>query len=114
MRMVLEQRWTQVPPAQYESESRLMGTIAPSGLEAAGGSPGELLQFLEDERASRPNEPLWTGVRDVSVAGRGVRVDFEEAVEPHLQPVAGSEVSVSCHLYHQPEVRRGASASPTA
>ncbi|HET8583318.1 MAG TPA: ABC transporter ATP-binding protein [Jatrophihabitans sp.] len=102
VRMVLEQRWTQVPPAQYESESRLVGAVGPSGLEAAGGSPGELLQLLEDERSTRPDEPLWTGVRDLSVAGRGVRVDFEDAVEPHLQPVDGSEVSVSCHLYHDP------------
>jgi hypothetical protein len=37
------------------------------------------------------------------VAGRSVRMEMRPRVEPQLRPVAGSDVSVSCHLYHPPE-----------
>jgi peptide/nickel transport system ATP-binding protein len=108
VRMVLEQRWTQVPPALYEQESRLVAEderfATADAINTAAGSPGEVLALLEDERATRPDEPLWKGVAGMSVAGRSVRVEMRPAVEPALLPVEGTEsVSVACHLYHPPE-----------
>ena len=107
VRMVLEQRWTQVPPEQYATESRLVADgprfASADGIAAAGGSPGEVLALLEDERAARPDEPLWKGVAGLSVSDRSVRMDLRPRVEPQLRPVEGADVSVSCHLYHPPE-----------
>jgi peptide/nickel transport system ATP-binding protein len=106
VRMVLEQRWTQVPAEQYQQESRLVGDgtrfASSSSIHAASGSPGEVLELLEDEHSARPEDPLWTGVRSMSVSGRTVEMELEPGVEPHLQPVDGSGVSVSCHLFHPP------------
>jgi peptide/nickel transport system ATP-binding protein len=115
VRMVLEQRWTHVPARQYATESKLVGEgagfAATSAIQASGGSAGEVLALLEDERSVRPEDPLWTGVRSMSVGARSVQLDLEPAVEPHLQPVEGSDVSVSCHLYLQPE---GSSPPPAS
>ncbi len=107
MRMVLEQRWTTVPAEQYEAEARLVHDesrfASGDAVLAAAGSPGEVLALLEDERTARPGEPMWKGVAGMSVAGRSVLMDLREAVEPQLRPVEGTDVSVSCHLYHRPE-----------
>jgi peptide/nickel transport system ATP-binding protein len=107
LRMVLEQRWTTVSAQQYEAESRLVHDGArfasADAVHAADGSPGEVLSLLEDERAARPDEPLWSGVRAMSVNGRSVHLDLRPRVEPELLPVDGSPVSVSCHLYNPPE-----------
>ena len=107
VRMVLEQRWTTVSAEQYEAEAKLVHVGADFAsadhVHAAGGSPGEVLALLEDERAARPDEPLWKGVTGMSVEGRSVRLEMREAVEPRLQPAEGSNVEVSCHLYHPPD-----------
>jgi hypothetical protein len=104
--MVLEQRWTTVSAEQYEREAKLVhdgpAFASADAIHAAGGSPGEVLALLEDERAARPDEPLWKGVAGMSVAGRSVALQMRPAVEPHLQPVQDSDVQVSCHLYHPP------------
>jgi peptide/nickel transport system ATP-binding protein len=107
VRMVLEQRWTTVPADQYANESKLVhegpAFASADHVHAAGGSPGEVLALLEDERTARPDEPLWKGVQGMSVDGRAVRLEMRTAVEPRLLHVADSNVSVSCHLYHPPE-----------
>jgi peptide/nickel transport system ATP-binding protein len=106
VRMVLEQRWTAVPADQYEAESRLVHDgprfASESSVHAASGSPGEVLQLLEDERSARPDDPLWSGVRGMAVAQRSVRLDLVPRATPHLQPVPDSDVAVSCHLFHEP------------
>jgi peptide/nickel transport system ATP-binding protein len=106
-RMVLEQRWTTVDAEQFQAESRLVHDGAPfasgDAVHAAGGSPGEVLELLENERTARPDDPLWRGVAGMSVDGRSVLMDMRPAVEPQLRPVDGSDVLVSCHLYHPPE-----------
>ena len=107
VRMILEQRWTTVSEEQYAAEDKLVHDGArfatADHIAAAGGSPGEVLELLEDERSARPDDPLWKGVTGMSVDNRSVRLEMRQAVEPRLQPVEGSEVSVSCHLYHPPE-----------
>ncbi|HZC70413.1 MAG TPA: hypothetical protein VE442_06960, partial [Jatrophihabitans sp.] len=60
-------------------------------------------ELLENERTARPDDPLWRGVAGMSVDGRSVLMDMRPRVEPQLRPVDGSDVSVSCHLYHPPE-----------
>jgi len=106
VRMVLDQRWTTVSGEQYEAESRLVADEAhfasDTEVHAAGGSPGEVLALLEDERTSRPAEPLWKGVVGMTVVGRSVQMQMRAAVEPTLLPVRDAAVSVSCHLYHPP------------
>ena len=106
VRMVLEQRWTTVPAEQYAAEAKLVhdgsAFASADAIHAAGGSPGEVLGLLEDERSARPDDPLWKGVSGMSVDGRSVRLDTRPAVEPHLQTVEDSQVQVSCHLYHPP------------
>jgi oligopeptide/dipeptide ABC transporter ATP-binding protein len=107
VRMVLEQRWTTVPADQYEAESRLVhvgvGFASGDAVHAAAGSPGEVLELLENERGARPDDPLWKGVVDMSVSGRSVLMDMRQGVEPQLEPVEDSAVSVSCHLFNPPD-----------
>jgi oligopeptide/dipeptide ABC transporter ATP-binding protein len=107
VRMVLEQRWTTVSAEQYSAEARLVADgprfASADTVHAAGGSPGEVLALLEDERTARPEDPLWKGVAGMSVSGRAVLMDMRPAVEPTLQPVEGSDVAVSCHLFHPPD-----------
>jgi peptide/nickel transport system ATP-binding protein len=116
VRMILEQRWTTVSAEQYEAEAKLVHVgpdfASTDHVHAAGGSPGEVLALLEDERATRRDEPLWKGVTGMSVEGRSVRLEMRQAVEPRLQPVEGSNVEVSCHLYHPPEPAPHASGTP--
>jgi hypothetical protein len=38
----------------------------------------------------------------MQVSGRAVRLELVPPAVPHLQPVEGSGVSVSCHLFHEP------------
>jgi oligopeptide/dipeptide ABC transporter ATP-binding protein len=107
LRMVLEQRWTTVSAEQYESEARLVhdGPRFASGdaVHAAAGSPGEVLELLENERRARPDEPLWKGVVGMSVSGRSVVMDLRPGVEPELLPVEDAPVAVSCHLFNPPD-----------
>jgi peptide/nickel transport system ATP-binding protein len=123
VRMVLEQRWTQVPAEEYASESALVAGDE-AGLAAAfgddgttavlrpSGSPEAVLDLLTRERVVRPHDPLWTGVRSMAVADAAVRLDLAARIVPQLQAVPGSEVSVSCHLHHPPP--EGTDGSPGA
>jgi oligopeptide/dipeptide ABC transporter ATP-binding protein len=112
VRMVLEQRWTTVSPEQFAAESRLVGDAerfdAPEHapgvgvLRPADGTAEEVLALLEDERAANPGEPLWQGVRAMASTGREVRIEFVERAVPRLLPVAGTQVQVACHRFHDP------------
>ncbi|MEO9139185.1 MAG: ABC transporter ATP-binding protein [Jatrophihabitans sp.] len=117
VRMLLEQRWTAVPAEQYARESALVRDGANFASESDHGalirtsSPDDLTNLLTDERAQRPDEPLWTGVRELVTDHKGVRLTLAERVTPTLRPVDGSEVSVSCHLFHDSGVAGEASDS---
>lgn len=112
LRMILEQRWTQLPAEQYARESELVGEeggfalaeVSPHvGVLRPAGSAADVLELLESERAAHPEEPLWSGVREMRVRGREVRIEFVPRAVPRLLPVPDSPVEVSCHLYHDPE-----------
>jgi hypothetical protein len=62
-----------------------------------------VLALFENERSARPDDPLWKGVAEMSVTGRSVRLEMQPSVEPQLRAVEGTDVSVSCHLYHPPD-----------
>jgi oligopeptide/dipeptide ABC transporter ATP-binding protein len=112
LRMIFEQRWTGVDPEQYAAEARVTGdgavfdaaddTATEVDLRPASGGPGELLALLQAERADDPDDGMWHGVADMAVHDGAVRVRFADRVVPQLLPVAGSDVQVSCHLYHDP------------
>jgi oligopeptide/dipeptide ABC transporter ATP-binding protein len=108
IRMILEERWTHIPAEQCDDERALVGDISASADETVVLSPGrgsadEELTLLRTERDAHPDEPLWSGVSDLSNVGHGVQVQFTPRVEPQLRPVPDSSVEVSCHLYHPPE-----------
>jgi peptide/nickel transport system ATP-binding protein len=107
VRMVLEQRWTTVDAEQFGHEAELAGSRfvdadGDVGVLSPGGSAPELVELLESERATRPDDPLWTGVTAVQADAGEVRVEFTPAAVPQLRPLPDSNVSVSCHLYHPP------------
>jgi peptide/nickel transport system ATP-binding protein len=112
LKLIFEQRWTSVDPERYATEARqtAAGAIFEAAVEQDGlalvhpadGSPGELLALLEDERSRVPDEPLWKAVRGMDVREGAVGVEFVPRVVPRLLGVAGSNVEVSCHLYHDP------------
>lgn len=110
LRMVLEQRWTDVDPEQYESESALVGPAehfaAPEPqpgvalLRPGRGTAEDERELLEHMRS--PDEPLWSGVQDVRADNGKVRVEFAQRFDPALLPVENSAVSVACHHFHDP------------
>jgi peptide/nickel transport system ATP-binding protein len=111
--MVLEQRWTTVDAAQFASEAELVGPVehfdvpeqspGVTVLRPGKGTPAEVVSLLQSARAEDPDEPLWSGVADIRAEEGDVRVQFGPRYEPHLQPIEGSDVRVSCHRYHDPE-----------
>ncbi|HZE50610.1 MAG TPA: hypothetical protein VE074_13665, partial [Jatrophihabitantaceae bacterium] len=112
LRMILEQRWTTVPSDQFAREAKVVGDperfaaaeTSPSEgvVRPASGSGPDLLELLEDQRSADPDDPLWSGVRQMRADGQEVRIEFAERVTPQLLPVVDSSVQVSCHLHHDP------------
>jgi peptide/nickel transport system ATP-binding protein len=112
VRMVLEQRWTAVEPEQYQRELAQVGdpdrfadhdTDAGVGIiRPQSGRPEQLLEILQQERDTRPDEPLWSGVQSIEADNGAVRVGFTPRHVPALLPVTNADVSVACHLYHDP------------
>jgi hypothetical protein len=119
--MILEQRWTEVEPEQYQRELAMVGDperfadhdTAPNVgvVRPAGGGPEQLLELLQQERDSDPSEPLWSGVRTLEADNGAVRVEFADRYVPALLPVANSSVEVACHLYHEPAATEERSAA---
>jgi peptide/nickel transport system ATP-binding protein len=105
LRFLLEQRWTKLPEAEYESERAVIGDLdsldQPSGegrLNAAHGATGEeVREILERLRADAPDDPFWKGVAGVSADGKGVTVRFNDWLDP--RDVESGGVRLQCHLY---------------
>src|SRR6476661_5109430 len=113
LRDLLEARWAVAGQEQFARESRLVGNVdqlsaversdRAAEVRPASGSAQELLELLEVARAGNPDEPFWQSVREMRANAGKVRVQFADRSEPTLQPVEGSDVQVSCHLYHEPK-----------
>jgi peptide/nickel transport system ATP-binding protein len=110
---LLEQRWTAVEEGEYERERAVVGD--PVELEAGAtallpdihAGSGAAAALLDDIKSADPNEPFWRGVRSVEPEPGGVRLDFNEPVDPALRDIGS--VRVACHL-HDP--RFAALAAP--
>jgi hypothetical protein len=63
----------------------------------------ELSALLDEQRRSKPEDPLWRGVLSTEPRSHGVVVHFRDHLTPELQPVLdGAEpVEVACHLYRR-------------
>ena len=103
LRDVLEQRWAGMAEEEYESEQELVGDLdafdfpattvhVPGGKGGAHGAD----ELLRRVRASDTDEPLWKGVAGTEVDAGGVRVDFNDYIDPRL--IAAGDVRVACHL----------------
>jgi peptide/nickel transport system ATP-binding protein len=56
--------------------------------------------LLDEIRRDEPDEPFWRGVRAMESGPDGVRLEFNEPVDPALRDVG--QVRVACHL-HDPQ-----------
>jgi peptide/nickel transport system ATP-binding protein len=101
LRVLLEEHWTRKVEA-YDDEKAVIGKLddldqpSTSARIGAGGA-GEVRALLDRIRAENPDEPLWSGVRDIEDAGNAVEVKFEPADAPALRRAGG--VEVACILY---------------
>jgi peptide/nickel transport system ATP-binding protein len=107
LRVLLEHRWTSVDPEVYQREQQVVGDLehldTPT-LDARIGSSstaGEVREVLDAARAQDPDEPMWSGVQDLTEESDGLHVRFHDGVDPRLRPAGG--VEVACVLY--PETR---------
>jgi oligopeptide/dipeptide ABC transporter ATP-binding protein len=109
---LLEARWAQMSPEEYEAERTLFADLSP--LEGAatrvrlnagrGASGRDLLEVLESARADDPEEPFWSGVRQLSAADDHIEIEWHDHIDPQL--LEAGEVEVSCHLYDPEALRR--------
>ncbi len=102
LRVVLEERWTNVPTGQYEAESALVPDLetlpnTDGAVVVRSPHPGRLVALLEEVRRAHPEEPFFQGLTRMSEVAGGVRLEFLIATRPELLPV--DAVRVACHLY---------------
>jgi oligopeptide/dipeptide ABC transporter ATP-binding protein len=105
LRAILEERWLDLGEEVYAAERSLFGDLDRLDDEthdafvpaARGKDPGELLALLERIRDAEPDEPLWTGVKEMTAETHGVRVTFEPGIDPPLYDTGGSQAA--CLLY---------------
>jgi peptide/nickel transport system ATP-binding protein len=101
LRVLLEEHWTRKVDS-YDDEKALIGDLdslsSPSTTARLGvGGAGEVRALLDRIRNENPDEPLWSGVRDIEDAGNAVEVQFQPADSPPLRRAGG--VDVACILY---------------
>jgi oligopeptide/dipeptide ABC transporter ATP-binding protein len=100
---LLEQRWTAVDEGEYERERAVVGDPIELDAGASARLPdvqagsGAAAALLADIRRDEPDEPFWRGVRALEPEPTGVRLDFNEPVDPALRDVG--QVRVACHLH---------------
>ncbi|MEZ0580521.1 ABC transporter ATP-binding protein [Nocardioides sp. MH1] len=102
LRTLVEAHWTRRTPEEYAAEQSVVGDIdhfdTPSKSTTLGRQgAGEARAFLDRVRAEVPDDPIWTGVEDISDEGSGVRIRFHDGVDPALRRAGG--VEVACVLY---------------
>ena len=105
LRAMLEERWVEAGEQTYANERPLVGELermdtgdheafVPTG---SGKDPGELLKMLEKIRTEEPDEPMWKGVKAMTVETNGVNVSFEPGIDPPLYDTDGARAA--CLLY---------------
>jgi peptide/nickel transport system ATP-binding protein len=112
LRALLEARWTGLPADQFEQERARVGDLdgldSPASealLPAAPGESGEeAMSVLDAMRADAPDDPFWRGVASTEVVADGVRVSFNEPIDP--REIAEGEALVRCHLHDEEALAR--------
>jgi peptide/nickel transport system ATP-binding protein len=101
LRAILDERWMAADTETYNAERPLVGDLEALELSheslIPGKDPAALLAMLEKIRAEEPDEPLWKGVREMRADSGGVRVRFEDGIDPVLYDTGGSRAA--CLLY---------------
>jgi peptide/nickel transport system ATP-binding protein len=110
LRDLLERRWTSLREEEYEAEREAFGDLSVLDTSATrvrltppSSAAAKVLDVLRRARAADPDEPFWTGVREVSGSGDQVDVEWHDPVAPRLLPA--DEVEVECHLYDEDALR---------
>jgi oligopeptide/dipeptide ABC transporter ATP-binding protein len=108
LRTLLEARWTRISQEEFEAERAKVGDLdglnepaTEALLPAADGSGGKVaMEVLNALRAEAPDDPFWLGVASTEVSDEGVRLRFNEPIDPRELSAGGA--LVRCHL-HDPE-----------
>ena len=107
LRALLEEHWTRSAPEAYLRERDMVGDLevfdtAAKEVTFGRKDPQGVRELVERIRSERTDEPLWTGVEDVSSTDAGVTVRFAHDVDPALRRSGG--VDVACvHYGDNPE-----------
>ena len=107
LRDLLESRWAQKAPEEYEAERATIRDLTPLDAPASkarvkagpGHTGADALALLDALRAEDPDEPFWTGIKRIATEGDHVDVEWHEPVSP--RPLASGDVTVECHLYDE-------------
>jgi oligopeptide/dipeptide ABC transporter ATP-binding protein len=109
LRALLEARWAELPPDDYQRERRVLGdldSLAYPALRAripasSGHTGADVARVVKAQQDEHPDEPLWRGVAATSSDSGGLTVEFHQYADPVLQTVGdGTEpTDVACHLY---------------
>ena len=105
LRTLLETRWTRLSEDDYEAERRVIGDLDALDepaldcvLPAADGHfPDDAMSVFEALRSDEPEDPFFKGVAEVGTDPRGVRVRFNDAMDPRDLDLDGTRVQ--CHLH---------------
>ena len=104
LRAILDERWMAADAETYNAERPLVGDLDKLELShesfiptGSGKDPAELLGMLERIRDAEPDEPLWKGVNEMRAESGGVRVRFQDGIDPELYDTGGARAA--CLLY---------------
>ena len=108
LRTLLEHYWTRLPEEEYEHQLGVIGDLdvldepgTEGRLVAASGHNGDdVREIVELLQKDAPEDPFWSGVREIETRDREVVVHFHEPLEP--REVAAGAAAVLCHL-HDPD-----------
>jgi peptide/nickel transport system ATP-binding protein len=105
LRTLLEHYWTGLSEEEYEFQRSVIGDLdlldepsAEARLVAASGYSGEdVREILDSLRDDAPDDPFWSGVREIETRDGEVAVHFHEPLVP--REVAADRATVLCHLH---------------
>ena len=108
LRVLIEDHWTRRDAEVYELEREVIGDLErldqPTKTVTIGsGHADEARAILEEIRQEDPDERFWRGVGSIEVRSDGVRVEFNDGVDPALRRSGG--VDVACVLYGEADER---------
>jgi peptide/nickel transport system ATP-binding protein len=103
LKVLLDSHWTRRDAEVYQRELEVLGDLErldePTKVVTIGSKAhaAEARAILEEIRQEDPEDPFWRGVGSIEVVQDGVRVEFQDGVDPALRRSGG--VDVACVLY---------------